>query len=240
MPRKPHPLHRITTALTWPVGIVLTSYDYMWRVTALHRVETVSPASEAGEHLPPRLPDGVDPTEITSPEDGAGPLYHRLYGTDIRNSPLDAETLFARLTYDLPKAVPLKMARFHKVLGERNAVERGDEYVVRMPGPWDGPVRVVDRQPTSFRLTTLKGHLEAGQIEFRVRSVADGDLLRFEIESWTRSGDPVSNLLYTRLRIAKEVQAHMWISFLENVVKIADGAMTGGVDVITRQVDATP
>ncbi len=219
---------------------MLTSYDYMWRITALHRVETLEPASAAGEHLPPRLPAGIDPTEVTSPEDGAGPLYHRLYGTDIRDSPLDAETLFAQLTHDLPKAVPLKMARFHKVLGERHSVESGDEYVVRMPGPWDGPVRVVDRQPTSFRLTTLKGHLEAGQIEFRVHPVADGDLLRFEIESWTRSGDPVSNLLYTRLRIAKEVQAHMWISFLENVVKLADGAMTGGVDVLTRQVDATP
>ncbi len=240
MPRKPNLAHRLSTALTWPVGITLTSFDYMWRITALHRVETVEDAAEAGRHLPPRLPGDVDPTEITSPEDGSGPLYHRLYGTDIRGSDLDAEALFAQLTYDLPKAVPLKMARFHKVLGEPHSVELGDEYVVRMPGPWDGPVRVVDRQPRSFRLTTLKGHLEAGQIEFRVRPVADGDMLRFEIESWTRSGDPVSNLLYTRLRIAKEVQAHMWISFLENVVKLAGGAMTGGVDVITRQVDSEP
>ncbi len=36
-----------------------------------------------------------------------------------------------------------------------------------MPGPWDGPVLVVDQTPTSFRFATLKGHLEAGQIEFR-------------------------------------------------------------------------
>jgi hypothetical protein len=236
MPRKPNLAHRVSTALTWPVGIVLTSYDYLWRITALHRVETIEPT--AAPHLPPRLPGNVDPTEIVSPEDGSGPLYHRLYRTDIRNSELDADALFAELTHDLPKAVPLKMARFHKVLGDKHSVELGDEYVVRMPGPWDGPVRVVDRQPTSFRLSTLKGHLEAGQIEFRVHPAAGGDLLRFEIESWTRSGDPVSNLLYTRLRIAKEVQAHMWISFLENVVKIAGGAMTGGVDVITRQVDS--
>ena len=42
----------------------------------------------------------------------------------------------------------------------------GDEYVVRMPGPWDGPVRVVERTPTAFRFATLEGHLEAGQIRF--------------------------------------------------------------------------
>lgn len=41
----------------------------------------------------------------------------------------------------------------------------GDEYLVRMPGPWNGPVRVVGRTPTSFRLATLQGHLEAGQLE---------------------------------------------------------------------------
>lgn len=237
MPRKPHIAHRWVTALTWPVGITLTSYDYLWRTTALHRIETFG-TDEAG-HEPPLVPDDVDPSEIISPEDGAGPLYHRLYATNVRHSDLGPDDLFAQLTADLPRAVPLKLARFHKVLGDKHSVELGDEYVVRMPGPWDGPVRVVDRQPRSFRLATLAGHLEAGQIEFRVQP-AEAGLLRFEIESWTRSGDPFSNLLYTRLRIAKEVQAHMWISFLENVVDMAGGEMSGGVDVITHQVDSEP
>jgi hypothetical protein len=237
VPRKPPIARRWITALTWPVGITLTSYDYLWRITALHRVQTVG--HDEADHLPPLLPDDVDPSEIVSPEDGSGPLYHRMYATNLRMSRLGPEALFAQLTADLPRAVPLKLARFHKVLGDRHSVERGDEYVVRMPGPWDGPVRVVDRQPRSFRLATLAGHLEAGQIEFRVHPAHD-DLLRFEIESWTRSGDRFSNLLYTRLRIAKEVQAHMWISFLENVVKLSGGEMTGGVDVLTHQVDREP
>jgi hypothetical protein len=237
VPRQPPIAHRWLTALTWPVGITLTAFDYMWRVTALHRVETVG--HDEANHEPPLLPDDVDPSEIISPEDGSGPLYHRMYATNIRMSDLSPDMLFARLTSDLSKAVPLKLARFHKVLGDRHSVELGDEYVVRMPGPWDGPVRVVDRRSTSFRLATLAGHLEAGQIEFRVQ-LAHDDLLRFEIESWTRSGDPFSHLLYTRLRIAKEVQAHMWISFLENVVKLSGGEMTGGVDVLTHQVDVEP
>ena len=54
----------------------------------------------------------------------------------------------------------------------------GDEFVVRMPGPWDGPVRVVERDPDArFRLVTLAGHLEAGQIEFRAST---GTLLEFD------------------------------------------------------------
>ena len=98
----------------------------------------------------------------------------------------------------------------------------GDEFVVRMPGPWDGPVRVVDVQPTSFRLVTLAGHLEAGQIEFTAQREADR--LVFHIESWARSGDRLSDLLYDRVRMAKEIQLHMWTSLLERVARVAERA----------------
>ncbi len=111
----------------------------------------------------------------------------------------------------------------------------GDEYVVRMPGPWDGPVRVVAVDACSFRLATLPGHLEAGQIEFRVGS--DYRSLSFEIESWARSGDRLSDLLYTRLRISKEIQLHMWSSVLRGVVELAAGKMEGGIVITTRRVD---
>ena len=81
-----------------------------------------------------------------------------------------------------------------------------------MPGPWDGPVRVIRRDDTSFRLVTLDGHLEAGEIEFR--AAPHGDVLRFEIESWARAGDRLADVLYNRLRLAKEIQLNMWTAFL--------------------------
>jgi hypothetical protein len=93
---------------------------------------------------------------------------------------------------------------------------------------------VVAGDELSFRLATLEGHLEAGQIEFRV---LEEEPTVFEIESWARSADRLSDLLYHRVRMAKEVQLHMWISFLEGVVALADGRMTGGIGVDTRQVD---
>jgi hypothetical protein len=59
----------------------------------------------------------------------------------------------------------------------------------------------------------------------------------FEIESWARSSTPVVNLLYHRLRMAKEVQAHMWISFLERVVDLSGGRMTGGIELETESIE---
>src|SRR5215210_3805722 len=116
-------------------------------------------------------------------------------------------------------------------------VQTGDEYIVRMPGPWDGPVRVVEVTPTSFRLVTLDGHLEAGQIQFRIES--DSQIL-FSIESWARSADLLVHLLYDRVRMAKETQLHMWTSMLEGVARLSGGRMTGGVDIDTRRVHEIP
>jgi hypothetical protein len=62
-------------------------------------------------------------------------------------------------------------------------------------------------------------------------------MLVFEIESWARSSSRLVHLLYHRLRMAKEVQAHMWISFLERVVSLAGGRMTGGVDLETERIE---
>ena len=185
--------------------------------------------------LPPSLPDtGID-DGVQRMEDGVGPLFHRLYRARIRDARLSPDELVARLSVDPNIATPTELARFLKIGGAEGPLAVGEELVVRMPGPWDGPVRVVMTTPTSFRFATLSGHLEAGQIEFRA-SRTEG-FLQFEIESWARSGDRFSNVLYHHLRMAKEVQLHMWTSFLEHVAKVSDGRLTGGIEIISRKVD---
>jgi hypothetical protein len=153
----------------------------------------------------------------------------------MRDSKLSAGELMGRVQSDPNRTSPTKFARFQQTRGTRGSLRVGDEFVVRMPGPWDGPVRVIDVRPRSFRLATLAGHLEAGQIEFRTRP--ERELVVFEIESWARSSTPLVNLLYHRLRMAKEVQAHMWISFLERVVDLSGGRMTGGVEIETERIE---
>ena len=236
MPRRPPLSRRWLTALSWPVGVSLTSWDYLWRTTVMHRREI--PEAAGAEHLPPAYPDGVDATEVQGVESGYGPLFHRRYSTRIRESQLDPESVMSRLKVDLNRAAPTKLVRFQRVLGDGDTTELGDELVVRMPGPWDGPVRVISDEPRSFRLATLDGHLEAGQIEFRVLDGVDGDAtLGFQIESWARSGGRLSNLLYHHVHMSKEIQLHMWISFLEGVVALTGGRMTGGIDIDTRRID---
>jgi hypothetical protein len=221
---------RLSTAVRFPLGIALTSWNYMWRTTPMHRREEAGTAAD----LPPGLPDDRIDEDVQGLEDGVGPLFHRLYRARIRDARLTPDELIGRLTADPNRASPTELARFIPAHGE-GPIGVGDELIVRMPGPWDGPVRVTEMTPTSFRFTTLGGHLEAGQIEFRARR-AD-DLLQFEIESWARSGDRLSNALYTHLRMAKEVQLHMWTSFLEQVCRLAGGRLTGGVEIISRKVD---
>jgi len=105
-----------------------------------------------------------------------------------------------------------------------------------MPGPWDGPVRVVDTTPTSFRFATLDGHLEAGQIEWR--ALQRGAELVFQIESWARPADRLSVAMHDTLLMAKEVQLHMWTSVLERVVRSSGGRLSGRIDIETRKIPA--
>ena len=185
------------------------------------------------EDSPSPVPEGASLTEIQAVEDGVGPLVHRLYWTTIRGAGLTPEALVERIAEDLDRIAPSEFATFQKLEGENGKLRVGDAYVVRMPGPWDGPVRVIDVGPSSFRLATLEGHLEAGQIEFR--AARRNATLEFAIESWARSGDRLSDLLYTHLRMSKEVQLHMWTTVLERVAQLSGGEMSGGISVITRR-----
>jgi Domain of unknown function (DUF1990) len=234
VPRRPSVTRRWLTAATWPIGIALTAWDYMWRSTPMHRSESV----EGPDAWPPAavIEDASLTAEIQDSQQGYGPMFHRRYRTEIRDVALGPEEIMSALKAKINRAAPTTFARFQKVHGDGDTMSVGDEYVVRMPGPWDGPVRVIDTTPCSFRFATLAGHLEAGQIEFRVGS-SDHGRLAFEIESWARSSGRVSNLLYHGLRFAKEVQAHMWISFLEGVVSLSGGRMTGGIEIRTRRIE---
>ena len=223
---------RAGTVARWPVGMGLAFWRYLWRTMPLHRRdEEGSPDRD----LPPPLPPALAGERIQRPEDGSGPLFRRHYRVRIEGSRCTPEELMAKLVGDPNQAAPVEVAVFRKIRGGEGPLKVGDEFVVRMPGPWDGPVMVVDRTPTSFRFATLKGHLEAGQIEFR--TAADGDAVRFEIESWARSGDRLSGLLFDRVKLAKEMQLHMWTHFCERAAKLAGGRIRGGIHIDTRRVE---
>ena len=223
---------RLGIVLRWPIGIALVSWRYMWRTTPLHRSEEAGSRADLPTPVPDVPSDGIQPLAA-----GAGPMLHRRYRVRIAGSILKPAALIDLVAANLNRASP-EMAVFRKTDGDRGQLRRGDEFVVRMPGPWDGPVRVVRREPGSFRLATLDGHLEAGEIEFRASR--DGDVLGFEIESWARAGDRLAALLYNKLRLAKEIQLNMWSHFCVRVAALAGGRPCGGVTIRTRWVSWPP
>jgi uncharacterized protein (UPF0548 family) len=230
MPAQTFP-RRLATATRWPAGVALTAWRYLWRTTPLYRTEEEGAWADDG---PPPYPEGIPRDQLQPPDAGVGPLFHRRYEVRIEGSRRSPEELIGALAADPDAAAPTEFATFKKISGQEGVMAVGDEYVVRMPGPWDGPVRVVERRPRSFRLATLEGHLEAGQIEFAAQP-ADGAVL-VSIESWARSGDRLSNLLYHHFRISKEVQFHMWTSFLEQLARLSGGRRAGGIRIRTRRV----
>ena len=224
---------RMSLLAKWPLGLSLTSWRYMWRVTPLHRHEAPGdPVTDAA----PGLPEWLDRSHLQDADAGVGSLFHRRYAVSVRDTDMEPERLMEIITADLDGIAPSELVSFDKVRGRAGEMRRNDEYVVRMPAPWDGPVRVVDVTPTSFWLVTLAGHIEAGQIEFRA-TTRDG-MLGFEIESWARNGDKLAALLYDQMRMAKEVQLHMWTTVLERITEIAGGRLIGGIEIKTRRVAA--
>ena len=123
-----------------------------------------------------------------------------------------------------------------KLRGEEDELREGDEFTVRIPGPWDGPVRVVEVDFEGFTLATLDGHLEAGRIRFSANDLGPARV-EIRIEAWARGGDRVSNLLFDRVPINKEVQLHMWTSVLERLIAMSGGRRDGPLDITTRRVD---
>jgi Domain of unknown function (DUF1990) len=221
---------RLRTVLGWPVGIAAVSWRYMWRTIPLHRSEEEGTRAD----LPGPVCGNSGFADRLQPLDaGVGPMLHRLYGVRIAGTAMTPSALIDLISAGLNRASP-EMAVFRKTRGAKGTLRQGDEFVVRMPGPWDGPVRVVRRDEACFRLATLDGHLEAGEIEFRAET--DGEALRFEIESWARAGDRLSALLYNKLRLAKEIQLNMWSHFCVRAASLAGGRPQGGITIRTRSV----
>ncbi len=224
-------MRNASIALRWPAGVLLTAWSYMWRTTPMWRTQCPGVWPDDG---PPGVAAGVSVEGWQRPQDGVGPLFRRRYRALIHGSKLDAAMLMAQLQADPNRVAPGTLARFVKARGEPGHLDVGDEFVVRMPGPWDGPIRIVEVTSHAFRSITLEGHLEAGQIEWRAADRPGG--LQFEIESWARGGDRFAAFLHDRLPMAKEVQLHMWTRVCERVAGHVGGRLDDGIEIETRRV----
>jgi hypothetical protein len=221
----------------WPGAIGLGTLRYFRMLPDVRRTHREEPSPA------PLLDDPDDVEELQPIHTGVGPTFERRYRARIRDAATTPEELMERIVEDFNRSANDPITEF---VDQRVTEPRGDvgsEYRIQMPGPWDGPVRVVDRTPTSIRLATLGGHMEAGQIEMRVDEVSFAarggrhDLV-FEIHSIARSGDSAFHVLYEGLGIAREMQLYVWVDLCRNVCALSGGTLDGKIEVDTTKYRA--
>ena len=163
------------------------------------------------------------------PASGYGKLIHRRYSIEFKCVET-AHKIIEAIARNPNHYCNQAMATFEKVSGEPECMEVGDEYFIRISGPWNGPVRVIDRDTDSFVLATRDGHLEAGFIEFKVVEESEGQC-RFTIQSWATSGGPLVWLTYSVLRVTKLAQTAMWTEFCTRVADRFGDSAVGDVQI---------
>ena len=180
--------------------------------------------------------EASDQPGMQTEADGEGPRFHRTYTVMVQGATVTPSELMAQIQADIQHFVPDELARFEKVTGDANTLRVGDEFDIHISSPWDGPVRVIDCDASSFTFGTREGHMEAGQIRFRVEphEAFEGGL-RFTIESWARSRDALVDLVYDDLGLAKQAQQAMWTFFCTQVAEASGGEKVGTVEVVTER-----
>lgn len=175
-----------------------------------------------------------DPASVQRAADGVGQLHVRRYRLVVATSTDVADA--AALLTELDALTPNRFVRFRDEHGGPvpSPLAVGHEFVARLTGPRDGPVRVVEVRDDGYRLITLAGHVEAGEIDFRVSAPTSGRLL-VEIRSWARSGGADVRWLYERGG-GQRVQANVWASLCLAAVERLDGRAVGRVEVASRRL----
>lgn len=205
-----------------------------WRIPMQERYREVADVPPVEASLSDEDFEGE--RDIMMPSEGEGPVYHRRYRIDLRNSTETPASLMAHIQSDIQRFAPPELANFEKTRGDAAKMQEGDEYYIHILGPWDGPVRVIDVGETHFTLITLKPHFEAGQICFRTMpSPTQPDGIRFEIESWARSRDAQVAFAYEDAKVAQKAQTGMWVWFCNQVGKACGGEQIGKIDVLTEK-----
>jgi hypothetical protein len=167
---------------------------------------------------------------------GSGPKLERRYFIDILRPKLSPVQLMQAVQADLPRFSPGLLADFEQTKGTPGALHIGDEFHIKILGPWNGSVRVTEVATTAFELITLEGHPEAGRIRFEVHALDErpGEL-RFEIHSVARSRDGLVAFAYDTIGGGKLMQEATWVEFCTRVAEASGGQAQGPITVETTR-----
>jgi len=200
--------------LSWTSGAPLASFRFLTRQRPIEEVVLSEGAT------PSPLPAAEPDSDHSEDEDGRGSVVHKLFRAEIENPRLSAERLIDVIAADPNVIAPYEVVRFEKTRGEPGDLREGERVLIRMAGPWNGPVEVTKRWREGFRLAATSGHAQLGQVELRAHG-NDG-AMRLEIQTREKSATGLFHLL-RRLGLVRRMQTHTWAHMLEAAAQLAGG-----------------
>ena len=144
---------------------------------------------------------------------GYGSLFYRSYSCEF-SSKGSPESIIQAIRKDVNIYLNPRLAWFKD---SPQILETGAEYMIRIQGPWNGPVLLSHTEKFKFVLLTRNKHMEAGIIQFS--ACLTKNKVRFEISSLARCQDFLSWVLYEPLGLNRYFQYCMWRDFLLRVAK---------------------
>ena len=173
---------------------------------------------------------------------GGGPddpgTVRRRYRVRIERSRLPARTVAAVVLADPNAVLPVEVMRFSPGGAQAGPLRAGQERLIRMAGPWNGPVRIEEVGEEGFRFVALHGGAQRGEVVYRLRD--DGEAIDAEVAIAQRSASRLYDLAYHRLGIARRIERHTWAYVLERTAQLAGGRPPERVVVETLVSDRSP
>jgi hypothetical protein len=178
----------------WAIGVPLATFRFLARRIPIERV--ASPAEWVA--------DG---------------LVHRRVWVECERPQLSATRLLNIIAADPNVVVPTEVLQFHKTAGDPRQLVVGDRYLIRMAGPWDGPVIVAARDDNGVRLESCPGNPQQGHVDFLVQD--KGGRLRIEIASRYRPASRAFRALARFLPLVERMEIHTGGHILEMAAQLA-------------------
>ena len=231
MPKEQSPPRRLAIAARWPVGVALTSWRYMWRTTPLHRTEVEGSAADAA---PPPLPANASRCDLQPAESGFGPFFHRRYRTRIRNSRGRRSASSVR-----SPTIPTVWRRLSSRRSASSAaIQERCGRVTSTCGSYGGAMGTVPVRGSAEN-GDYSGSPHSMGISRQARSSSE-PVRRASMGLRNRAGrgseSRITDLLYDRLRMSKEVQLPCGRPRSSGSSSCRGGRMTGGIEIHTRRV----
>ena len=172
---------------------------------------------------------------------GADNLLERRYWVEFQRPSLSGRELMDDIKVNIEEYAPGLLAEFEKTVGEPRTLRVGDQFGIRILGPWNGDVRVTAVADTSFTFETLEGHPEAGTICFSLTPHEHfADAWHFEIRSLAASRDGLVAFTYDTLGVGKKMQQTTWVTFCQRVLEKSGGEALGDIQVRTLDKEEMP